>query len=297
MRKSNVIVFLVINIVLFMLLQILRYEDQQFCIRQEQAQLYSSHNIKTMSTLKTLKDNLKGGYRVFCEIEAGKEIVRTFYSNDYREWNPPLQSGSFFKETDTKEAIVGERVLKESKDQRQYLYNGEKYRIIGVFTNNSSYLENLVILNNSSLFGNGLRELVIDSNQIIHSDFKLEGERFLPISISQEDSDVKLGRVIKKFGLCLESIFIFFIAYYFFTCSKSENHIKFLIGTSIRKLIFRQLLKLFIYYSIGFFLLYLSISDSMTLKKSFLMWSVIYMLEMDVAFVVLNRWRRFYEPV
>lgn len=290
-NKSKIVTFLLINVILFVLLQVLKYEDYQYSIQQEQSQLYSYQNRFVTSTLEMIIRDIEDDYRVFYELQNNKQIVRAFYSNAYPKWTPSLRSGRFFEKADTKEVVVGEEIYRQNENE--YEYSGRKYKIIGVFTGNTSYLKNMVLINDSSLFPYMEQNMIIDSNKTIRSRF---GEISLDNSLSITNG---LGKVQNHFmhafkwvAIGLVAFSVLFLVNYFYATSQRENYIEYLLGKSFKKIIQKNTLILLISYLANFlWFVYCSTSYSINLKVLFLKWGFLFFLETLITFWIIV-WRR-----
>lgn len=293
MNKSKGVTILLTSIILFMLLQVLRYENYQYAVQQEQNMLYSPHNKLVINKLENIRTDIEDDYRVFCEFNEKDQTIRGYYSNDYKVWVPPIRIGEFFTDVNTEEAIVGEEVYKRNKNE--YEYNGKRYKIIGVFTNYTSYLENMVLINDTSLFLAEEQQIIIDSTNKIQSGFDSGSSDY---GLNTVDSSFLTQNgymyAVKWLGIGLVTLAIFFLVNIFCVSFQKQNYIEYLLGKSLQRIKYKNLLYLLITYLIIFLFIFNCISMPAKLKADWGIWGCFFLIEEIIIFLFIMRRRGIY---
>ncbi|MBW4828517.1 MAG: hypothetical protein KZY61_11140 [Clostridiaceae bacterium] len=265
MKRGNL--FIVISILLCTLILLLTlnyYNVYQNFLIFESNDLYSKNNITVEQSYEDIISNEKlndVSFRIFYYIGNDTDgNIRAYFSNDYNSWIPPLKKGRFFRNEDTKEAIVGKNVkLKKIGQNDFFILNDKQYRVIGYFgISENSFLDNSVLINDIDFFKLNDPPYVIDGEEINNVNLKvlrkgyvkdagirrvLETDFFTPIILI-------FSKMIIIGGICLAS-------YLYFLKNRKENFIKHVIGKSRWSNLKRDILFLTILFFICFVIMFI----------------------------------------
>lgn len=242
-KKYFICVILLGTLLLSVLLEEYQMVEEQ--LNLEMNRLYSNNSkvIESLSSINNNNELQQYSFRVFGEFQEDP-FVRSYYSNDYTSWKPLLKEGRFFDKADTREAVVGKNVkLEEEKNEKYYLYNGKKYKVIGYWgIVKSSFMDDQILLNDSSYFADKNIKTVLDTKNI--QIFEENNVKFLDVPIKDiwnPINDQFFTEWIIKLSNWL-SILVFILSGIIISLGfKKETEIKYLIGVTKYKIWLKQL--------------------------------------------------------
>ncbi|WP_312651184.1 hypothetical protein [Aminipila sp.] len=242
-KKYFICVILLGTLLLSVLLEEYQMVEEQ--LNLEMNRLYSNNSkvIESLSSINNNNELQQYSFRVFGEFQEDP-FVRSYYSNDYTSWKPLLKEGRFFDKADTREAVVGKNVkLEEEKNEKYYLYNGKKYKVIGYWgIVKSSFMDDQILLNDSSYFTDKNIKTVLGTKNI--QIFEENNVKFLDVPIKDiwnPINDQFFTEWIIKLSNWL-SILVFILSGIIISLGfKKETEIKYLIGVTKYKIWLKQL--------------------------------------------------------
>ncbi|WP_027400519.1 hypothetical protein [Anaerovorax odorimutans] len=287
-KKYLIIVILIGTLFLSMLLD--QYQIVEGQLNLESNRMYSQNSrvIENLSIIEKNKNLKEYSFRVFGEL---KEIpfVRSYYSNNYRSWEPMLKEGRFFNKEDTKEAIVGKNVELEYKgNERYYVFNGKKYKVIGYWgIEGSSFMDDQILLNDSRYFEDKNVKTVLDSESI--EVFETNGIKFLDIPVKDiwnPINDQFFTEWIMKLSKLLSILVFAFCGIIISLQFKKESEIKHLIGTSKYRIWIKKLWFLCSLFILSFIIVigYTCFTMPKLIKFEILLKNVIYFIILITSF-------------
>lgn len=245
MKKKRFFVSTILILCTYLLLIFVsEYQRQQDTLFFESNDLYSTDHLFVKETFQTLiKETFKtsSDLSVFISLESkNNDNVRGYFSKDYSDTHFPLSNGSFFSTSNTKEALVGKEVATVSEnDCTYYEYNNKKYKVIGYLgITKPSFLEESVLINDSSLFNMPTTYLTIDGkkiNTIYYDRFGKNNSYQKNMGLDRKVNSDYFSPLIYSLTLFIAIVCTVLIAYLIFTDLKKENFIKYILGTSTLK--------------------------------------------------------------
>lgn len=173
MNKKNGIVALLLAMIFFLVLLTNNYKQSQEQLVEESNHLYSPNNsvLQKISFDEIIADKTLNSvpYRLFYMVENDLNLdIRTYYSNDYKDWQPPLKDGEFFKKNDEKKAIVGKDVkIKHENGKEYFMLDGTDYEVIAHLGKKvPNQFKHSVLLSDSSFFDSAEKTYTIDGKSL-----------------------------------------------------------------------------------------------------------------------------------
>jgi len=242
MKKQR---FLVSNLLILctylLLIFVSEYQKQQDKLFFESNDLYSTDHLFVKEPFQTIvkdKFNTSTDLSVFISLESkNNDEVRGYFSKNYSDAHFPIKKGSFFSTSNSKEALIGKDVATVSEnDCTYYEYNNVKYKVIGYLgITNPSFLDDSVLINDSSLFNMPTTYLTIDGKKIntIYQDrFGKNNSYQNNMGLDRKVNSDYFSPLIYSLTLFIAIMCTILIAYLIFTDLKKENFIKYILGTA-----------------------------------------------------------------
>ncbi|MEI5989371.1 hypothetical protein A5881_000859 [Enterococcus termitis] len=242
MKKQR---FLISNVLILctylLLIFVNQYQRQQDKLFFESNDLYSTDHLFVKETFQTIvEDKFKASddLSIFIPLESkNNDEVRGYFSKNYSEQHFPIKNGSFFSASNSKEALIGKDVATISENNcTYYQYNNDQYKVIGYLgLTNPSFLDNSVLINDSSLFSMPTTYLAIDGRKIntIYQDTFGKNDSYQKnMGLDRKVNSDYFSPLIYSLTLFIVIMSTVLIAYLIFTDLKRENCIKYILGTS-----------------------------------------------------------------
>lgn len=204
-------------------------------------------------------------YRIFGVLHETVDTnsrIYAFYTSIPGSWSPPMSEGTFFKENDTQEAVVGRHVtLEETANGYFYIFNGQAYEVIGFLgLTTPSLLDETVLINTSfySLYANSVEWIAdSDSSGVLAHVFEEASNNQIRGVLRLLEVDFFTPFII-RYSQMINLLTIVVIGYLYFLKTKSENMIRYLVGENQIKIFKRNIFCLcrkWLLLSLPFFIL------------------------------------------